>query len=377
MEFRNLKKQYEAYKEEIEDALRCVLQETCFISGRQVAELEEALADYVGVKHCITCANGTDALQLALMAWEIGRNDAVFVPDFTFFSSGEVVPTVGAVPIFVDIEHDTFNIDPQKLELAIQNILKEGKWTPKVIITVDLFGQPANYPEIKRIAKKYHLFILEDAAQGFGSRIGNRKACSLGDISTTSFFPVKPLGCYGDGGAVFTNCNEIAELIRSYRVHGKGQNKYDNIRIGMNSRLDTIQASILQVKLKHFEEEIEAVNQVAAFYQNAFQKATKIETPYIKEEFLSSWAQYTIQVPSGTRDKICELLKAKGIPTMIYYPTPMHCQKAFQNIEQLNLNYSVTEDICDRVLSLPIGPWGMEDAEITADILLKIIDQQI
>lgn len=377
MEFRNLKKQYEAYKEEIDDALSCVLNETCFISGRQVAELEEALANYVGAKHCITCANGTDALQLALMAWEVGTNDAVFVPDFTFFSSGEVIPAVGAVPVFVDIENNTFNIDPQKLESAVQKVLSQGKWTPKVIITVDLFGQAADYPEIKRIAEKYNLFILEDAAQGFGSRIGNRMACSFGDISTTSFFPVKPLGCYGDGGAVFTNNNEIAELIRSYRIHGKGQNKYDNIRIGMNSRLDTIQASVLQVKLKHFEEEIVAVNQVASFYQNAFQKVTQIETPYIKEGFLSSWAQYTIKVPFGMRDKICGLLKEKGIPTMIYYPTPMHCQKAFQKMEQLDLDYTVTEDICNRVLSLPIGPFGKDDAELTAEILTKIADKQI
>ncbi|MBP3459962.1 MAG: DegT/DnrJ/EryC1/StrS family aminotransferase [Lachnospiraceae bacterium] len=372
MEFRNLKKQYEVYKREIDAAVGKVLQDANFISGSQVSELEAELAEYAGVKHCITCANGTDALQLALMAWEIGPGDAVFVPDFTFFSSGEVVPAVGAVPVFVDVEKDTYNIDPLKLEEAIRKVLEEGKWTPKVIVAVDLFGQPADYPAIREIADRYQLFILEDAAQGFGGRIGNKRACSFGDIATTSFFPAKPLGCYGDGGAVFTDDDQWAELLRSYRIHGKGRDKYDNVRIGMNSRLDTLQAAILQVKLKHFEDEIGAANQVAAYYQKALAEAEQIEVPVVKEGYTSSWAQYTIKLPAQKRDMICSLLKEKGIPAMIYYLKPMHCQKAFGDMERLALDYSVTDDICNRVLSLPMGPFGMEDAKQTAGILADI-----
>lgn len=372
MEFRDLKKQYEAYKAEMDTAVSRVLMDTNFISGRQVKELEEALAEYVGVKHCITCANGTDALQLALMAWNIGPGDAVFVPDFTFFSSGEVVSAVGAVPVFVDVEEDTFNMDPLKLEIAIQKILEEGKWHPKVIVAVDLFGQPADYTVIREIANRYNLLILEDGAQGFGGRIGNEMACSFGDITTTSFFPAKPLGCYGDGGAIFTNHDEWADLIRSYRIHGKGTDKYDNVRIGMNSRLDTIQAAVLQVKLKYFEDEVKAVNEVASYYRDALMGIKQIEVPVIKDGYISSWAQYTIKLPEQKRDQICSLLKGKGIPSMIYYLKPMHCQKAFSNVEQLKLDYSVTDSICKRVLSLPIGPFGMKDAKRTTEVLIDI-----
>ena len=245
MEFRNLKKQYQTLKSEIDSNMQEVLKNTNFISGRQVTELEEKLAKYVGVKHCISCANGTDALSLALMAWEIGPGDAVFVPDFTFFSSGEVVSFEGAEPVFVDVKEDTFNIDPAKLRQAVMKVAGEKKYRPKVIIAVDLFGQPAEYEEIRKIADEFGLFVLEDGAQGFGGEINGKKACSFGDISTTSFFPAKPLGCYGDGGAVFTDNDEWAALIGSYRIHGKGSYKYDNVRIGMNSRLDTLQAAVL------------------------------------------------------------------------------------------------------------------------------------
>lgn len=254
MEFRNLKKQYQELKTVIDFNIQEVIQSTNFISGKQVSELEDRLAKYVGVKHCISCANGTDALTLALMAWNIGAGDALFVPDFTFFSSGEVVAYEGAVPIFVDVKEDTFNIDPDKLRKAIVKVIKEGKYTPVVIIAVDLFGQPAEMEEIRKIADEYGLLILEDGAQGFGGEINGKKACSFGDISTTSFFPAKPLGCYGDGGAVFTDNDEWAALISSYRIHGKGSYKYDNVRIGMNSRLDTLQAAILLAKLDAFEQ---------------------------------------------------------------------------------------------------------------------------
>jgi dTDP-4-amino-4,6-dideoxygalactose transaminase len=258
-----------------------VLDNTNFISGYQVQQLEKELAEYVGVKHCITCGNGTDALQFALMAWNIGKGDAVFVPDFTFFSSGEVVSIVGATPIFVDIDENTYNISSESLEKAVKYVIENTDLTPKVVVAVDLFGQPADFNAIRAVADKYNILILEDGAQGFGGRIGDRKACSFGDISTTSFFPAKPLGCYGDGGAVFTDNDEWAELIKSYRVHGKGEDKYDNVRIGMNSRLDTIQAAVLNEKLKWLDEEMALCNRVADEYTRQLKEIVK--TPVIKE----------------------------------------------------------------------------------------------
>ena len=231
MEFRDLKHQYQLHKTEIDTAIQSVLDDADFINGSMVKQLERELAQYVGVKHCITCANGTDALHLALMAWNVGKGDAVFVPDFTFFSSGEVVPLAGAVPVFVDIDKDTYNISPESLETAIEYVIHKTDLKPKVAVAVDLFGQPADFSRIRQTADKYNLLILEDAAQGFGGKIEKKKACSFGDIATTSFFPAKPLGCYGDGGAIFTDNDEWATLLRSYCVHGKGKDKYDNVRI--------------------------------------------------------------------------------------------------------------------------------------------------
>ncbi|MEE0706249.1 MAG: DegT/DnrJ/EryC1/StrS family aminotransferase, partial [Adlercreutzia sp.] len=260
MQFRDLGAQYRALQPEIDKAISDAVAEGRYISGPQVKELERRLAEYVGVRHCITCANGTDALQLALMVWGVGPGDAVFVPDFTFFSSGEVVSAVGATPVFVDVDERTFNLDPAKLEAAVTAIKAAGELNPAVVVAVDLFGLPADYPAIRPICEKYGLKLLEDGAQGFGGAIGDQLVCSFGDISTTSFFPAKPLGCYGDGGAVFTDSDEWDALIRSYAVHGKGTFKYDNVRIGMNSRLDTIQAAVLLAKLDAFVgEEIAAV----------------------------------------------------------------------------------------------------------------------
>ncbi len=357
MEFRDLKKQYQLNKGNIDKAIQGVLCSSHFIQGEQVRELEEKLADYVGVKHCISCANGTDALQLALMTWNIGTDDAVFVPDFTFFSSGEVVSAVGAKPVFIDVDPDTYNIDVQKLEEGIKKTLSEGKYIPKVIIAVDLFGQPADYVEIRRIAKKYCLLILEDAAQGFGGAIGNKKACSFGDISTTSFFPAKPLGCYGDGGAIFTENNEWAEILRSLTVHGKGQDKYDNVRIGMNSRLDTIQAAVLLAKFPAFvEKELGACTQLANFYTEQLMDIVK--TPVIKGGYYSSWAQYTIQLNEGQdRKKLQECLKAEGIPTAVYYQKPMHRQGAFAKYSYVDDEFSISNKLCETVLSLPFHPY--------------------
>lgn len=362
MQFRDLKKQYQVLKEKIDAAVIEVMTDANFISGRQVTELEERLAAYVGVKHCITCANGTDALTLALMAWNVEEGDAVFVPDFTFFASGETVAYEGATPIFVDVEDDSFNMSPVSLEHAIEEVLKAGKLVPKAIVAVDLFGQPANYPEIRKLAEKYGLYILEDAAQGFGGRIEGKEACGFGDISTTSFFPAKPLGCYGDGGAVFTDNDEWAEMIRSYRIHGKGSDKYDNVRIGMNSRLDTLQAAVLQVKLKAFREyELDAVNVVAKRYTDAL--CEFIKTPQVKAGFYSSWAQYSILLNSEEqRNGLQAFLKEKGIPSMIYYPKPMHEQGAFKNMDCVVTDLSVTTDLCKRILALPMHPY-LEEIE--------------
>lgn len=364
MEFRDLKRQYQYLKEEIDTSIQKVIENTNFIHGTQVAELEKMLADYTGMKHCISCANGTDALQLALMAWQIGQGDAVFVPDFTFFSSGEVVSVVGAVPVFVDVDIDTYNIDCDSLERMIQKTIADGKQTPKAIVAVDLFGQPADYERIGLIAEKYHLLVLEDAAQGFGGRIGEKKVCSFGDIATTSFFPAKPLGCYGDGGAVFTDNDEWAELLRSYRVHGKGDSKYDNVRIGMNSRLDTLQAAVLLAKFPVFaEKELDWTQGIAKQYTEQIKDIVK--TPVIKAGYDSSWAQYTIQLESREeRDGLQAYLKEQGIPSAVYYQKPMHRLQAFRDITYDDKDYPAADRLSEVVLSLPFHPY-MKEEEIT------------
>lgn len=371
MEFRDLKTQYKLHKSEIDKAIETVLDSTAFIGGGEVRELERLLAEYTGTKHCISCANGTDALELALMTWNIGKGDAVFVPDFTFFSSGEIVSTVGATPIFVDIDETTFNMSSESLKSAIEYVKKKTDLTPKVIIAVDLFGQPAEYGKIKELASENALLLLEDGAQGFGGRIGNKRSCSFGDISTTSFFPAKPLGCYGDGGAIFTNNDEWAELLRSYKVHGKGSDKYDNIRIGRNSRLDTVQAAVLIEKLKFFDEEIELCNELANLYNNFLGGVDGISIPSVLDGYYSSWAQYTILLDNdGIRNKIISALKEAGIPSMIYYKKPMHLQEAFASLQPDALSCKVTEDVCKRCLSLPMSAYvSREEAESIAKII--------
>lgn len=363
MQFRDLRKQYDRLKEEIDAGISNVIESTSFISGKQVEDLEKELAEYVGVKHCVTCANGTDALSMALMAWEVKEGECAFVPDFTFFASGETVSFEGATPVFVDVDERTYNMDPVKLEAAIQKVQKEGKLIPRVIVAVDLFGLPADYDAIRPIAQKYGLKILEDGAQGFGGEINGRRACSFGDISTTSFFPAKPLGCYGDGGAIFTNDDEVDAYLRSIRVHGKGSFKYDNVRIGWNSRLDTLQAAILLPKLHAFiEYERDAVNKVADKYTEMLKD--EVVTPCFEDKYLSSWAQYCIQLKSETeRDALQSYLKEQGIPTMIYYPKPMHCQEAFCGQEFDEKDFLVTSQLCKTVLALPMHPY-MEDEEV-------------
>jgi dTDP-4-amino-4,6-dideoxygalactose transaminase len=368
MEFRDLKAQYTKYKNEIDSAIQEVLNNTNFIGGKEVNTLEQRLAEYVGVKHCITCANGTEAMTLIMMAWDIKEGDAVFIPDFTFFSTGEIVAFRGATPIFIDVDKDTFNIDTTKLEESINKTIEAGKLIPKVIIPVDLFGLPANHIEINRIAQKYNLRVLEDAAQGFGGSINGKKACSFGDAATTSFFPAKPLGCYGDGGAIFTNDDELAVLLNSLKVHGKGDNKYDNVRIGVNSRLDSIQAAILNVKLTAFiEHELEDVNRVYRLYTEKLSGVVK--TPVIPEGFVSSFAQYTIKLKNKKeRDDLQAKLKEEGIPSMVYYVKPMHKQNAFVENGYNERDFKITNELCDTVLSLPMHPYlTYEDIELVVN----------
>jgi dTDP-4-amino-4,6-dideoxygalactose transaminase len=359
MQFRDLKKQYQVLKNDIDAGIAEVLASAQFISGPQVKALEAQLAEYVGVKHCITCANGTDAITLAMMAWGVKEGDAVFVPDFTFFSSGECPAFEGATPVYVDVDERTFNLDPVKLEEAIIKVKEEGRYTPKAVVAVDLFGLPADYTRIRPVCEKYGLLLMEDAAQGFGGSINGKMACSFGDISTTSFFPAKPLGCYGDGGAVFTDNDEWAEYLRSICVHGKSANdKYNNIRIGMNSRLDTLQAAILMPKLKAFADyELDEVNKAADMYMEALKDAG-LTLPLVPEGFRSSWAQFTTQLPADiVRADLQAALKAKGIPTMVYYPKPMHLQGAFEGTYSAEADCPVTERLCATVLSLPMHPY--------------------
>ena len=379
MQFRDLLKQYEALKPQIAAAMMSVAASAHFISGPEVKELERQLVEYVGVKHCITCANGTDALTLALKAWGIGRGDAVFVPDFTFFSTGECPAAEGAAVVFVDVDGRTFDLDPDSLERAVIRVKSEGKYTPRAVIAVDLFGQPADYPRIREICGRYGLLLLEDGAQGFGGAVDGRRACSFGDISTTSFFPAKPLGCYGDGGAVFTDSDEWAAVIRSLAVHGKNaENKYDNIRLGMNSRLDTVQAAVLQVKLKAFDDcELDAVNKAAGIYNEQLADSGLI-LPQVKEGFLSSWAQYTVQLPpEADRAALQARLKEQDIPTMVYYMKPMHLQGAFAGTDSADADCPVTERLCKTVLSLPMHPYLTEDdiKKVTA-ALVKALRQR-
>lgn len=372
MQFRDLSKQYEILKTQIDCAIQDVLLSSNFISGEPVNKLEKVLADYVGVKYCITCANGTDALTISLKAWNIGKGDAVFVPDFTFFSSGECPASVGATPIFVDVDPRTYNMDPDQLEIAIKNIIAEGNLIPKVVVAVDLFGLPADYEKIKKICSKYNLFLLEDGAQGFGGEYNNKKACSFGDISTTSFFPAKPLGCYGDGGAIFTDNDKWADLIRSICVHGKDtsnpndpNSKYNNIRLGFNSRLDSIQAAVLLQKFESFRtNELVDINQVAKWYKERFfaEKISDIVLPYFCDDFYSSWAQYTVQLPSYVnRSELQRKLRTLGIPTNVYYMKPMHLQGAFLGTRSETADCPITERLCSTVLSLPIDPFKTKD----------------
>lgn len=350
MQFIDLAAQYQHLKDKIDARIKTVLDHGQYIMGPEVKELESKLSEYVGVKHTVSCANGTDALTLALMVLGVKEGDAVFCPTFTFFATAETIAFEGATPVFVDSNEDTFNICPLDLENRIEAVLAEGKLKPKAVIAVDLFGLPADYPVLRKIADKYDLKIIEDAAQGFGGEINGKRAGSFGDISTTSFFPAKPLGCYGDGGAVFTDNDEYAELLRSYRVHGKGKDKYDNVRIGINSRLDTIQAAILIEKLSAFSQELVNRNKAALIYTKELKDIYK--TPIIPNGFSSSWAQYTIV--TSNRKNAVEYFDKKNIPTLVYYRKCLHLQPAFEKLNYKKNDFPVAENFARQVLSLPM-----------------------
>lgn len=374
MQFIDLKAQYHALQEKIDANIQAVLDSAQFIGGPYVKELEDKLAAFTGRKHCITCANGTDALQLAYMAAEVGPGDAVFCPDMTFISSTEPAKMFGATSVFCDITPDTYCLCPESLERQIQAVLSEGNLTPKAVVAVDILGNPCDYDAIGSICEKYGLFLIEDAAQSFGASYHGKKACAFGHIATTSFFPAKPLGCYGDGGAVFTDDDAMADLIRSLCVHGKGPGgKYDNIRVGVNSRLDSIQAAILLPKLEALQDyEVEARQRVAQRYNEAF--SGHFTVPFVSENCVSVYAQYALLAKdTAQRDAIIRHLNEVGVPNMIYYPTPQHALPVFQGEPTYGESFVNANDYCARTFSLPMHPYLGEEQETIIDAVLEMV----
>ncbi|MCE2715740.1 MAG: DegT/DnrJ/EryC1/StrS family aminotransferase [Pseudomonadota bacterium] len=367
MQFIDLKAQQEQIRPQVDAAIKRVLDHGTYIMGPEVYEFEKQLAEFCGVKHAITCANGTDALGLGLMAKNVKPNDAILVPSFTFAATAEVVAWMGATPIFIDSLEDTYNIDPKSLAQGIQTARKLG-FNPVGIIPVDLFGQPADYDAIQQIADAHNLWVMADGAQSFGAAYKNYKVGNIGDMATTSFFPAKPLGCYGDGGAIFTNSDELAAIIKSLRVHGQGSDKYDNVRIGMNGRLDTIQAAILLEKLKIFPEELIARQKTADAYDDALKDVVRV--PFVMKGATSAWAQYTIRLPKHIdRDKLIAELKDAGIPTMVYYVKPLHLQTAYKHYPTANEGVlPVCESLANEVLSLPMSGYVKFSQDYAATI---------
>jgi UDP-2-acetamido-2-deoxy-ribo-hexuluronate aminotransferase len=335
----------------INDAIARVVDHCQFIMGPEVRELEQDLAAFCGARHAISVASGTDALVLVLMAFGIGKGDAVLCPAFTFSATAESVALAGATPVFVDVREDTFNLDPAGLARGIE-AAQQLELRPRAVMAVDLFGLPADYDAISRIAAAHGLIVIDDAAQSFGASYRNRKVGMLGDVTATSFFPAKPLGCYGDGGAVFTDDDQIAALVRSLRNHGAGEDRYDNVRIGINGRLDTIQAAVLIEKLKIFPEEIETRERVARRYNELLGDIAMV--PQVPAGYGSVWAQYTIRLCAGQRDPLAATLRAQGIPTAQYYPKPTHRQTAYRHYPVAAGGLPVTDRLADEVISLPM-----------------------
>jgi UDP-2-acetamido-2-deoxy-ribo-hexuluronate aminotransferase len=368
VQFIDLQRQYQRIEKSIQTRMNKVLQHGKYILGPEISELENLLGEYSGAHYCISCASGTDALLLPLMAYGIGPGDAVFVPPFTFIATAEVISLLGATPIFVDIDPHTYNIDPVKLTEVIRD-MKAGKMPTKKMpaglrlrgaIPVDIFGLPADYEALKRIADDNGLFLFEDAAQSFGGIYKGKKTCSsLTDVAATSFFPAKPLGCYGDGGAIFTNSKETAKILESLRVHGQGSDKYNNVRIGINGRMDTLQAAVLLAKMEIFDKELAARQEVARRYSALLQD--RVETPVIPEGYTSAWAQYSVL--SDERTAIMERLKRAGIPTAIYYPKPLHLQDAFSYLGYEKGQMPVSEAVANRIFSVPMHPYLSENEQ--------------
>ncbi len=355
MQFIDLNAQQSIIRDKIDQRIKKILDHGQYIMGPEIDELEEKLSNYIDVKHCISCSSGTDALLIPLMAMGIGPGDAIITTPFTYIATVEVIALLGATPVFCDIYDRTFNINPSGLEEAYNDALSKNL-KPKAIIPVDLFGLPARYRLIKEFANEKNLLILEDAAQGFGGRIGDKLAGSFGDVAATSFFPAKPLGCYGDGGAIFTNNDELAEKMKSIRVHGSGIDKYENDRIGINGRLDSIQAAVLIEKIEIFNDELNQREKVAEYYTQNIHKM--FTTPLIPSKYFSSWAQYSIIIPDKLdRSKLIEHLNQKGIPSMVYYKIPVHLQRGYKKYGYSRGDFKITEDISNRILSLPMHPY--------------------
>jgi len=377
MEFIDLGAQQKLIRDKIENNIKKVLDHGKYIMGPEVKELEEKLADFVGVKYAIGCSSGTDALLMALMNYNVGYGDYIITTSFTFIATAEVISLLGAKPVFVDIDEKTYNIDPRKIEEFLNNPIDPA--TKKVIelnkikgiIPVDIFGLPADYDEINKIAKKYNMFVIEDAAQSFGAEYKGKKTCSLTDIGCTSFFPAKPLGCYGDGGMMFTDDEEIAKGLVSIRIHGKGKNKYDNVRIGINGRLDTIQAAVLLAKFEIFPEEINLRQKVAERYSNALKD--KFYLQVVTGEYKSVWAQYSIRPKEKDRDYYLKILKDNNIPSAIYYPKPLHLQEVLKSFNYCIGNFPISESYSENIFSLPFYPYlGTDDQDSFIELLLRL-----
>ncbi|MGE5342436.1 MAG: DegT/DnrJ/EryC1/StrS family aminotransferase [Candidatus Omnitrophota bacterium] len=364
MDFIDLNAQQKRIRDKIEVNIKTVLDHGKYIMGPEIDKLEKRLAQYVGTQYAVGVSSGTDALLMPLMAYGVGPGDAVFTTPFTFIATAEVVQLLGATPVFVDIQPDTYNIDPVKLRAAIEQTLAQGRLKAKGIIPVDLFGQAADYDEINAIAKEFGLFVIQDAAQSFGASYKGKKSCSNANVGATSFFPAKPLGCYGDGGMIFTDDPDMVDKLISIRIHGKGTDKYDNIRTGINGRLDTIQAAILLAKMEIFDEEIQLRQEKAGYYSNALKDIVTV--PFIQSHNVSAWAQYSLLHPQ--RDQMLAKLKAKGIPTAVYYPIPLHLQEAFIPLGYKKGDFPITEKMSAEIFSIPMHPYlSQEDQN-------KIID---
>lgn len=360
MQFIDLKSQYNLIKENIDSRIQAVLDHGRYINGPEITELEQKLASFAGTKHCIACSSGTDALFIPLMAMNVGKGDAVFTTPFTFIATAEVILLAGATPVFVDIDRNTYNMDPDKLREAILKVKGEGKLNPKVIIPVDLFGLPADYNKIEEIACDNGMIVLEDAAQGFGGNINLKRSGSFGYVASTSFFPAKPLGCYGDGGAIFTNDAELNQKMLSIRNHGSGDAPYSHVRVGLNGRLDSIQAAILLGKLEIFEEELEKRNYVANMYSSKLK--SRFVTPEIPAGYYSAWAQYCILADDENHRAECRnKLQEHGIPSAVYYPISLHLQEAFEFLGYKKGDFPISEEMNNRIFALPMHPYLSED----------------